>query len=234
MNLKSLLKKSGLKLTRSVSTQKVTPNWSTFNQRLFHRCFYLNNLYSKIDNVPGVIVECGVGQGRGLALWLSLSLIEGRNRHIWAFDSFEGFPPLVEHDEATSAFEKGLQEYHQFDIPYVLKTLLDFGLSLADTERNLSFVKGFIPDSCENYNGGEIALLYIDLDIYEGYRDSLRFFYDKVRSGGIIAFDEYLKPLDTHKWPGAAKAINEFLNSHNIFERLEICPLTGNRFIIKL
>jgi hypothetical protein len=193
----------------------------------------MRDLFSRIESIPGVVVECGVGQGNGLASWLSLSLIEGSNRKIWAFDSFQGFPPLAVEDEATESFSQGLREYRQFDIPYVRKTLLEFGLSSTDIDRQISLVKGFIPDSCENYDGSKIALLYVDLDIYEGYRDSLSFFYDKVNPGGVIAFDEYLKPLDTHKWPGAAKAINEFLDAKGLRHLLQCCPLTGNRFIIK-
>lgn len=94
-------------------------------------------------------------------------------------------------------------------------------------------VKGFIPDSLDSYDQGEIALLYIDLDIYEGYRDSLVYFWDIVRPGGIIAFDEYYKPLDTHKWPGAAKAINEFLDNKGLRDSLQRDHLTGNAYIVK-
>ena len=194
---------------------------------------YFRGLFSRIESILGVVVECGVGQGNGLALWTSLTLIEGRNRKIWAFDSFEGFPPLAVEDEAIEEFSQGLGEYRHFNIPYVRNTLLDYGLSSTDIDRQISLVKGFIPDSCKNYDGSKIALLYIDLDIYEGYRDSLSFFYEKVNPGGVIAFDEYLKPLDTHKWPGAAKAINEFLDAKGLRHLLQCCPLTGNRFILK-
>lgn len=218
--------------------EAVRANLTVLNRSAFHRALYLRDLFSRIEFVPGVVVECGVGQGNGLALWTRinfdcLTLIEGRNRKIWAFDSFEGFPQLAAEDEATKNFSRSLEEYRQFNIPYVRKTLLDFGLSSADIDRQISLVKGFIPDSCKNYDGGAIALLYIDLDIYEGYRDCLAFFYDKVSPGGVIAFDEYLKPLDTHKWPCAAKAINEFLDAKSLRHLLQCCPLTGNRYIIK-
>lgn len=204
-----------------------------FNRAELHRALYLNDLYHRIETIPGAIVECGVGQGRGLALWTSLVLLGKTNRKVWAFDSFEGFPALAIEDNATKEFERGLEEYRQFDIPYVRQTLLDFGLSSVDINRQISMVKGFIPDSLKNYDGAPIALLYVDLDIYEGYRDSLAFFWDKVNLGGVIAFDEYCKPLDTHKWPGAARAINEFLDSKGLRQFLEHDPLTGNVYIIK-
>lgn len=229
MAIKQLIKRMANKLIKG----EHRPNLRTLNRAAFHRCLYLRGLYSSIETVSGSLVECGVGQGQSLALWVSLTLIEGRDRRVWAFDSFEGFPAKLVAEDEASAFTKGLQEYRQFDIPYVRKTLMDFGLASADIDRQVSMVKGFIPDSCEKYDGSEIALLYIDLDIYEGYRDALSIFFDKVSHGGIVAFDEYLKPLDTHKWPGAAKAINEFLDARDLRNHLQVCPLTGNRYLVK-
>ena len=153
-------------------------------------------------------MECGVGQGRGLAALTSLVLLEKTNRKVWGIDSYEGFPILVAEDQASVEFERSLEQYRQFDIPYVLKTLRDFGLSTVDIDRHVTLIKGFIPDSLKSYDSAPVALLYLDLDIYESYKDSLHFFYDLVTPGGVIALDEYCKPLDTYKWPGAAKAIN--------------------------
>jgi O-methyltransferase len=204
-----------------------------FDVKHLSRALSCNKYFEIIHNIDGSVVEAGVGQGRGLAIWASLALNEGKNRKVWAFDSFEGFPPLVAQDEASADFTKGLDEYKKFDIPYVRSTLIEFGLSINDIDRTISVVKGFIPNSCKMYNGGVIALLYLDLDIYEGYRDALAFFYDKVSPGGVIAFDEYLKPLDTHKWPGAARAINEFLEDKGLYSNVRICKLTGNRFLVK-
>lgn len=204
-----------------------------FNRAALHRILFISDLFRRVEKVPGAVVECGVGQGRGLAVWTSLVLLEKTNRKVWAFDSFKGFPALAAEDEATMEFERGLEEYRQFDIPYVRQTLLDFGLSPVDIDRQITMIKGFIPDSLKNYDSAPVALLYVDLDIYEGYRDSLAFFYDKVSPGGVIAFDEYFKPLDTHKWPGAAKAINEFLDSRGLRKHLERDPLTGNAYFIK-
>lgn len=204
-----------------------------FTRAILHRAQYQQDLFRRIEGVPGALVECGVGQGGGLAVWLSFLLRENRGRRLWAFDSFEGFPPLSDADNPSPEFRAGLSEYAQFNIPYVRKTLIDFGHSAVDIDSQIVMVKGFIPDSLESYDGGSVALLYVDLDIYEGYRDSLAYFWDKLSPGGIVAFDEYMKPLDTHKWPGAAKAVNEFLDARGLRSALQFDPMTGNAFIIK-
>lgn len=231
--LVKFLRRLVIKILRIPQVIPQDTHLARFDLKHMHRVLSCSSFYESISTLNGCVVEAGVGQGRGLAIWTALSLREGKNRKIWAFDSFEGFPSLVAEDEASDNFIRGLAEYKKFDIPYVRSTLNEFGISYVDIDRMISVVKGFIPASCEMYNGGAIALLYLDLDIYEGYRDALTYFFDKVAPGGVVVFDEYLKPLDAHKWPGASKAINEFLESKNLLQSVRVCDLTGNRYLIK-
>ena len=76
-------------------------------------------------------------------------------------------------------------------------------------------------------------MLYLDLDIYASYKAALEGLWDKVAPGGIVAFDEYNKPMDQAKWPGATKAINEFLETRNIKSLLTKDSATGNVYLIK-
>ncbi len=215
------------------SSQAAHQHLGFFNEPQLRRVLYFYQLFQKIKDVEGAVVECGVGQGRGLALLCSLIEAEGKDRALWGFDSFEGFPELTQEDQASSGFIEGLKEYQQFTIPYVLKTLAAFGISRGNIDRRISFAKGFIPDSLSLYDGKTIALLHLDLDIYQSYKDSLEFFWDKLASGGIVAFDEYFKAMDVVKWPGASQAINEFLDSQNL--RSELCrdSLSGNAYLVK-
>jgi hypothetical protein len=73
----------------------------------------------------------------------------------------------------------------------------------------------------------KIALLHIDIDLYEGYKYALEIFWDQIQIGGIILFDEYNHP----RWPGATKAVNEFLVSKNINHHQK--EIKGKYFIIK-
>ena len=72
--------------------------------------------------------------------------------------------------------------------------------------KNVRLVKGFFENTVDSYDGGPIALLHIDVDLYESYRAVLKKFFPQVANGGVILFDEYKSP----RWPGATKAIDEF------------------------
>jgi len=65
-------------------------------------------LYSSIEPVPGSVVECRLSQRQGLALLISLTLNQGRNRRLWAFDRICELPTFVAEDEAAKAFVKCL------------------------------------------------------------------------------------------------------------------------------
>jgi hypothetical protein len=77
--------------------------------------------------------------------------------------------------------------------------------------QNIYLVKGFIPDSFSGYfekkPATQIALLHIDVDVYEATKACMVYLYERVVKGGIIIFDDY------GQVDGATKAINEFIKS---------------------
>ena len=58
-------------------------------------CASFGDYLSKIKDVQGDIVECGVGWGRSLFTLSALTDIFYTGRIIYAFDSFEGFPEEI-------------------------------------------------------------------------------------------------------------------------------------------
>lgn len=68
---------------------------------------------------------------------------------------------------------------------------------------NIKLIKGYFKDIKFNK---PIALLHIDGDLYQSYKDALTVLFPLVVKGGIIIFDEYNEPA----WPGATKAVDEF------------------------
>ncbi len=204
-----------------------------FSKKLLLRVLYFNSLLNIIKDVPGAVVECGVGQGFDFCIWESLLFREKQDRRLWGFDSFEGFPKVDEKDEISVESENVLnQEYKKFTLRYVHDMFLDFGLTRVEIDR-MTFIKGFIPESLIQYNGQPIALLYLDLDIYHSYKSALEGLWDNVAIGGVVAFDEYDKPLDHIKYPGARKAIDEFLRERNLSNKLIKDYDSGNVYLIK-
>jgi hypothetical protein len=197
------------------------------------RTVYFHECLKKVSHLDGALIECGVGQGYGLCTWLTLTALEPRQRVIWAFDSFEGFPKFAKEDQTSAEREAGYRQYKQFDLLYVFNTMTSFGLAPAEINRRISFAKGFIPQSLSQFDKGPIALLHLDLDIFEPYKEALSFFWDYVVPGGIVMFDEYNKALDIFKFPGAQKAINDFLDARDLRGALRKDTIYGNVYIQK-
>ncbi len=160
------------------------------------RTVYFRECLRKVAGLDGAVVECGVGQGYGLCNWAALTSLDSKQRLIWAFDSFEGFPKFSKEDEASEEREASYSQYKQFNLLYVLNVMRTFGLTTTEIDRRICFAKGFIPASLGLYDKSPIALLHLDLDIYEPYKEALNFFWEFVVPGGIVMFDEYNKALD--------------------------------------
>jgi hypothetical protein len=166
-------------------------------------------LYKKIINLPGEIVECGVFKGTSLIRFASYrEILESQySRRIIGFDAFGKFPDNVSM-ESDKEFIKNFE------------TEAGYGIAKEDLEiileykkfQNIYLVKGFMPDSFSEYfnkrPATKIALLHIDVDVYEATKACLDNLYDRVVKGGIIVFDDY-GLVD-----GATKAIDEFIKRH--------------------
>lgn len=172
------------------------------DHRQIKNVLYYNARYQSVVHLPGTIVECGVGMGRSL-LYLANA---GKGRAVWGFDSFQGFPEPAPEDSSSRTPQKGdWAGTSPKDVQQVLKA------AGVPTE-NVHLIPGFFPDSFSAYDGSPIALLHIDVDLYQSYKDCLDFFYPFVVKGGVILFDEY----NDANWPGATKAIDEFLERESL------------------
>lgn len=66
----------------------------------------LYEIFKRVLNVKGSIVECGVNEGFGVMTWAKLSaILEPVNltRRIYGFDSFAGFPEVTDKDRSGSS-----------------------------------------------------------------------------------------------------------------------------------
>ncbi|MBA7716158.1 hypothetical protein ES703_125223 [subsurface metagenome] len=187
---------------RVVSTQRLGKGW-------VDRLLYFQRLFNLLESIEGDVVECGVASGYTLSMLASLVRSSGTDRHIWGFDSWEGLPEPSKEDltSAKSLARKGL--LGDSSVELVLENLTWCGFDDSEIKNRITLVKGLFSDTLPKYRGSKIALLHIDVDLYESYKDALRFLWPKVSDGGIIAFDEYQAP-DT--WPGAKPAADEFFN----------------------
>jgi len=173
-----------------------------------------------IQNIPGAVVELGVCSGNGL-----MSLVHCHNvlqptyryREFYGFDTFEGFPEVHKNDIANIKWEKGDFCNDSYDR---LTNIIDIHNSYYYLPTNVKLIKGdvneTVPQFLEENKHVIVSLLYLDLDIYEPTKTSLKYFLPKMAKGSIIAFDE----LNYKSFPGETIAALEELGTKYKFMNL--------------
>ena len=197
--------------------------------RYLAQLLYQRRLMERVRELPGDVVECGVGYGHTLLGWCALVEEEGDRRRIWGFDSFEGFPEPTAEDESPRAPKRG--EWNVANVRTIHQLLVSAGFAPRWIESHVTLITGFFDRSLAHYKGNQIALLHVDVDLYQSYKTVLDALYSRVVPGGVIAFDEYLNTEDHYRFPGAAQAIDEFLDRSR--ETIQRCEITGKYYLVK-
>ena len=69
-------------------------------------------------------------------------------------------------------------------------------------------IKGFFSQSLSTIdNSAKYCFAHVDCDAYTSHLDCLNYVYHRMSKDGCIVFDDY----DKKRWPGATKAVDEFL-----------------------
>mgnify|MGYP001411566840 CR=1 FL=1 len=167
-------------------------------------------LFRKIINVPGDICECGVFKGSGIFTWVKLMKIFKPNNdfRVIGFDYFDNRgKPKFKHK-----LDKKGEIFHKSG---AIKQKELFKKCKEWNFKNLKLYAGDVRKTSKKYVkesfGSRIALLYLDLDSYEGTLEVLKNLYKKMSKGGIIAFDEYA--LKAH---GESDAVDKFFKNKKI------------------
>lgn len=192
---------------------------------------YKYQLFSKILNIHGSIVECGVAYGAGIMAFAQFSaILEPVNytRKIIGFDTFEGFPHISVKDSKgndTHRKEGGMAVDSYTEIQQCVK-LYDQNRSIGHISK-VKLIKGdatkTIPQYIEDNPHIIVSLLYLDFDIYEPTVVAIKHFLPRMPKGAIIAFDELCHP----DWPGETLAVLEEIGINNL--RIQRVPFDTTR-----
>tara|TARA_B100000035_G_C20960272_1_gene536200 strand:+ start:525 stop:1196 length:672 start_codon:yes stop_codon:yes gene_type:complete len=178
-------------------------------------------LFKKVLNKKGSIVECGVHEGGGLLSFAQISAIlepYNYNRKIFGFDTFKGFPSVDKIKDKSDNLSKK-KEYFQENYD----TYEEISQCINKFDRNrflnhipkVELIKGdankTIPKFLKNNNHMLISLLYLDFDIYQPTKKALDNFVKIMSKNSIIAFDQVNNP----DWPGETQALLSSLNLNN-------------------
>lgn len=178
-------------------------------------------IFKKILHVNGSIIEGGVLHGGGTLAWAKLSSIfepANHTRKVIGFDTFEGFPSLSPSDTSagnSSHFEVGGLMGSSLEEVETAVALYDVNRPISHIPK-VELVKG---DACitapvylrENPHL-LVALLYLDVDLYEPTKALIETFLPRMPKGAIIAFDE----LNAKMFPGETLAALECLNIRDV------------------
>lgn len=154
-------------------------------------------------SMPGDFVEMGCYKGdTSLAL---ADVLKHSAKKLWLYDSFEGLPEKSSEDESALGVDfKGGELY---------TTKRELKERFLRTNTKLPIIKKawFSELSVEDLPD-KIAFCFLDGDLYESIRDSLKLVQNKIVKGGILIIHDYNNPA----LPGVAKAVNEWLREQNI------------------
>jgi hypothetical protein len=186
---------------------------------------YYHDLYQKCLPVPGVICEFGVHWGAGLSTLLNLrSILEPYNhsRHIFGFDTFEGFASTNDKDGHQA---RDGDYSSRADFADSLGQILEYHEAIAPFPevRKHTLVRGNVietlPIWLQENPHASIALAIFDMDIHAPTKFALERVLDRMPKGAILVFDEFNCPF----FPGETQAVQEVLGIRNL--RLQRHPL---------
>ena len=157
----------------------------------------------KIKNIEGDLIEVGVFEG-GTAKLMADAY---PNRPIHLFDTFEGLPDTIRVDKGDSknytvGHCKGTIETAK---DYLLMPVRPNGVKVWVDRPNVFWYKGVFPETSDPVKDRRFAFAHIDVDIYQGTKDSLEFIYPRMNKGGLIIVHDY----PAH--PGVKRAVDEFM-----------------------
>jgi hypothetical protein len=169
-------------------------------------------------NIPGDIVECGVWRG-GSMMAVARTLIKAldTSRHLHLFDTYEGMTPPTEADfvvaDGTAAADLLATEDPQQSFVWAIAGLALVKHNLESTgypASRLHYIKGAVETTIPAQAPDAIALLRLDTDWYESTRHELIHLFPRLVPGGVLIIDDY------GHWAGARKAVDEYLEEHQL------------------
>ncbi len=198
------------------------------NRQSLSRILFMTELYRKIIDVHGVVMEFGVRWGQNLALFSSLrGMLEpfNYNRKIIGFDTFQGFPSVDSKDGS-------MVSVGDYSVSDNYKNILESILVYHESESPLSHKRKFelvegdatltVHDYIKKNPETIVALAYFDFDIYSPTKACLEAILPRLTKGSIIAFDE----LNCPEFPGETLAVLEVLGlSKYAIKRSPLNPL---------
>jgi hypothetical protein len=191
-------------------------NFSLYTPRQEMTNFLIRyEIFKRVLEIQGSIIECGVLHGAGLMAWAQFSAIlepANHQRRVVGFDTFSGFPKLSEQDRLSESSEARVGGLTCDSYEHLQRCIELFDMNrFVGHVPKVELVRGDAVSTIPRYLKTNpqliISLLYLDFDIYEPTVAALKQFLPRMPRGAIIAFDE----LNLKDWRGESIAVLEVL-----------------------
>ena len=148
------------------------------------------------EGISGDFAECGVMAGGQIAVMARALKRHGQKRTIHAFDSFDGIPRASENDTQLHRDTYGNQPDGAVQSSGISRVDIDgfhYFMKVWDVDAKIETHKGWFEETMEKESQtvGPLALLRIDVDLYNSTVPVLKYLYPRVVSGGFIIDDDY-------------------------------------------
>ncbi len=156
----------------------------------------------KCLDFEGDFVELGCYKGD--TSLLIAEILRDTDKKLWLYDSFEGLPEKSREDESEIGrdFKKGELLVTKREVK---ERFLRAGLKVPVIK------KAWFADLTEVDLPEKIALAFLDGDLYESIKVSLKLVENKMSKGGVILVHDYVNSA----LPGVATAVDEWAKQRN-------------------
>ena len=184
------------------------------------RILFLDEIYKKIVDTQGVVMEFGTRWGQNSAVFAALrSIYEPFNRHrkIVLFDTFEGFPDISSYDGDSDLMTVGQLSTGENYEKYLSAVMqAQEGTNPLNHIKKFSICKGEAGEELEKYFTDHpetiVSLAYFDFDLDSPTKRCLELIKNRIVKGSLIGFDE----LNDQDSPGETIALMETFGLQNI------------------
>ncbi|MET0181342.1 MAG: TylF/MycF/NovP-related O-methyltransferase [Caulobacterales bacterium] len=186
--------------------------------------------YLKFNGISGDYVEFGFGSGGTFTTVFKECERQRAPLIQWGFDSFEGLP-------APDGKADDHPNWHEGAFGVGLERARGVIQKAKIPENRYRLVKGFYSDSLKQSSDARpsnIALAYVDCDMYSSTKDVLAFLLPRLKNSMIVAFDDYFCPSEASV-SGERKALREFERENPQFTFLPYMQFgwAGMSFIVE-
>lgn len=170
-----------------------------------YRCYELWRLGQQARTMDGDVLEVGVWRG-GTGVLLAKAL-EHSEKRIYLADTFLG---VVKAGKKDTAYKGG---EHSDTSKATVEKLISTTNALS-----IELLEGIFPDDTGGSVADSLALLHIDVDVYESARSIFLWAVPRLSDGAVVIFDDY----GFHGCEGVTRLVNElgdtggFLCFHNL------------------